>query len=55
MRNKVNFQVAQKWASVRKAVRKAQWAQSVSASDGSDSEWVSAHWDAVREARASVR
>jgi hypothetical protein len=55
MHNKVNFRVAQKWAKVRRAVRKAQWAQSVSAWDGSDSEWVSAHWDAVNEARASVR
>ena len=55
MHNKVSFRVAKKFAAVRKAVRKAQWAQSVSAWDGSDSEWVSAHWDAVNEARASVR
>ena len=55
MRNKVSFRVAKKFAAVRKAVRKAQWAQSVSAWDGSDSQWVSAHWDAVNQARASVR
>ena len=55
MHKRVSFRVAQKWAKVRRAVRKAQWAQSVSAWDGSDSEWVSAHWDAVNQARASVR
>jgi hypothetical protein len=55
MHNKVSFRVAKKFAAVRKAVRKAQWAQSVSAWDGSDFEWVAAHWDAVSEARASVR
>jgi hypothetical protein len=55
MWNKVNWRVAQKWASVRKAVRKAKWAHSVSAWDGSDFDWVSAHWDAVNQARASVR
>ena len=55
MWNKVNWRVAQKWASVRKAVRRWQWVHAHASHDGSDFEWEFAHWEAVQEARASVR
>ena len=55
MHVKVSFRVAQKWAKVRKAVRRWQWVHNHASWDGSDFEWESAHWEAVCEARASVR
>ena len=55
MHNKVSFRVAQKWASVRKAVRRFQVVQAQACFCGCDAEWVSSHWNAVCEARASVR
>ncbi len=55
MHVKVSFRVAQKWAKVRRAVRRWQWVHDHASWDGSDFEWEFAHWEAVQEARASVR
>jgi len=55
MHNKVSFRVAKKFAAVRKAVRRFQWAQANACFCGCDVEWVSSHWDAVNDARSAVR
>jgi hypothetical protein len=55
MHNRVSFKVAQKFAAVRKAVRRFRFAQDNSCFCGCDAEWVFSRFEAVCEARASVR
>lgn len=55
MHKKVSFRVASKFAGVRKAIRRFRFAQEHSCFCGCDSEWVISAWEAVCEARASVR
>ena len=55
MHKKVSFRVVQKWAAVRKAVRRANWAHAQQRWDGFDFDWVQAAWEVVERARARVR
>lgn len=55
MHVKANFRKAKAFAKVRKAVRAWKRAHAVSAWNGSDFEWVSAHVEAVFAARRAAR
>ena len=55
MHVKVQWRQAQRWQAVRRAVRRWQWVHDHASWDGSDWDWEFSAWQAVCEARASVR